>query len=67
MLRLQALGEKLAWFKDALAVMEGPDEGSGADCDFVREVAEAYMSGFEEELEQINLKNSVGANKGKNR
>ena len=66
---MQALGEKLAWFKDALAVMESPNgqEGGGADCDFVREVAEAYLSRFEEELEQINIKNSVGSNKGKNR
>jgi len=57
--RLQALGEKLAWFRDnlPLCLEENQHQATLAD---VQTLAETYLDRFREELEQIKIKNNVG-------
>lgn len=66
--RLQALGEKLSWFKDNLALCldEDDDDAKALTNAQMLEFAEAYLARFKEELEQIELKNNVGG-AGKNK
>merc|ERR1712096_61323 len=60
--RMSSMGEKLVWIKDSLpAVMD--DEGQMTK-DAMLELVTGLLSRFDEELEQINIKNSIG---GKNR
>ncbi len=61
--RLQALGEKLCWLRDGLEICL--DEEAVATPSTVAALAEAYLTRFQEELEQIKLKGSIGG--GKNR
>ncbi len=56
--KLQALGEKLSWFRDALEICL--DEESRASAALVLRLAEAYLSRFDEELEQVRLVASIG-------
>merc|ERR1719508_246112 len=59
---MSSLAEKLVWIKDSLpAVMD--DEGQMTK-DAMLELVTGLLSRFDEELEQINIKNSIG---GKNR
>ena len=56
------LGEKLLWFHDSLGVL--PDEN--AVCvtrTMMLELANGYLTRFQEEIDQINLKNSIGGDK----
>ncbi len=56
--KLQALGEKLSWFRDNLCIVLDGEKVMTRPA--MLALAEAYLSRFEEELEQIRLKNSVG-------
>merc|ERR1719508_683020 len=59
---MSSLAEKLVWIKDSLpAVM---DEEGQMTKDAMLELVTGLLSRFDEELEQINIKNSIG---GKNR
>lgn len=53
------IGEKLLWFKERL-----PD-GEKLSKEQVTQLIETYLSRFDEELEQIALKNSVGQRKNR--
>ena len=56
------LGEKLLWFHDSLGVV--PDEN--AVCitrTMMLELANGYLTRFQEEIDQIDLKNSIGGDK----
>ena len=63
--KLQATGEKMAWFKENLPLCEDGDVRGAASKETMLALAEAFLTRFEEELEQIDLKNSVGGQKGK--
>ncbi len=63
--KLQATGEKLAWFKENLPLCEEDEKTTACTRQEMLSLATAFLTRFEEELEQINLKNSVGGNKGK--
>ena len=65
--KLQATGEKVAWFKENLSLCEEGEVGGAATKGTMLALAEAFLTRFEEEVEQINLKNSVGGQKGKRR
>merc|ERR1711872_695817 len=56
--RLGVVGERLAWFRDHMALVLEPTESINPEC--VIELVEGYLSRFDEELEQIKLKNSIG-------
>ena len=61
--RLQILGEKLLWFHDNLQILfEDDDEQckTAINSKELIELIEAYIERNNSELEQINLKNSVG-------
>lgn len=67
-LKLQALGEKLNWFKENLAVCMDAVGVDQVNLQVMKSLAEAFLSRFEEEIEQITLKNSIGGkNKRSNR
>ena len=61
--KLQSLGNKLNWFKENLQFCQD-DESDQVDSKVMLLLAEAYLSRFDEEIEQIKLKHSIGA-KGK--
>ena len=63
--KLQAVGEKLNWFRENLQFCL-PDDNK-VDCAVLFTLAEAFLTRFEEELEQIKLKNSVGKNRTQHR
>ena len=65
--KLQATGEKMAWFKENLPLCEDGEVCGAASRGTMLALAEAFLTRFEEEVEQINLKNSVGGQKGKRR
>jgi translation machinery-associated protein 16 len=54
------VGEKLMWFKDRI-----PDECSILSKEQTLDLVETYFARFDEELEQINLKNSIGQRKNR--
>ncbi|CAK1552391.1 unnamed protein product [Leptosia nina] len=54
------LGEKIMWFKERY-----PDECQVLSKDQTLHLIESYLSRFDEELEQIALKNSVGQRKNR--
>ncbi len=56
--RLQALGEKLSWFKESLEICL--DDERRATPATLLSLAEAYLDRFKEEIEQIALKASIG-------
>ncbi len=60
-IRLQILGDKLLWFHDnllgLLTLKEGEEVVDESD---MLTLALAYLARFEDELEQIQLKNSIG-------
>lgn len=63
--RLQILGEKLLWFQDNMyAYLEEENVQGGHQRGFseasLLALTEAYLGRFQDELEQIELKNSVG-------
>ena len=63
--RLQILGDKLVWFRDNLALCVEEDAESITNAHML-EFAQAYLSRFQEELDQINMKNKVGGKKKRN-
>ena len=62
--RLQILGEKLLWFHDNLQILFEDDEDdqckTAIDNTELLMLIEAYIERNNSELEQINLKNSIG-------
>ncbi|XP_013195182.1 translation machinery-associated protein 16 homolog [Amyelois transitella] len=54
------IGEKIMWFKDRI-----PDGCSVLTKEQTLELMESYLARFDEELEQIALKNSVGQRKNR--
>ncbi len=67
--RLQVLGEKLLWFHDNLSIILDDKEGSAAslESEDVLELVTAYLDRNDAELEQIQLKNSIGSGQFKKR
>eukprot|EP00095_Tigriopus_kingsejongensis_P005651 maker-scaffold209_size256900-snap-gene-0.15 protein:Tk05651 transcript:maker-scaffold209_size256900-snap-gene-0.15-mRNA-1 annotation:"glutamate-rich wd repeat-containing protein 1" len=63
--RLQALGDRLQWFKENLPLCL--EEGDPMSCQVMLTMAEAFLGRFQEEVEQISLKNSVGGSKNNKR
>jgi len=62
--KLSVTGEKLAWFRDYLPAVS--EDSQHISPDTVIELVEGYLSRFDDELEQIKLKNSIGGKKKKN-
>ncbi|XP_026755067.2 translation machinery-associated protein 16 homolog [Galleria mellonella] len=54
------IGEKIMWFKERL-----PEECAVLNKEQTLQLIETYLSRFDEELEQIALKNSVGQRKNR--
>ena len=65
--KLQATGDKMVWFKENLALCEEREVCGAASKATMLALAEACLTRFEEEIEQINLKDSVGDQRGKRR
>merc|ERR1712111_91896 len=66
--RLEVLGEKLQWFHDNLAMAtDTADDVTVLTGPMMLRLVEAYMERFEEEVEQIQIKNSVGKHKNNHR
>ena len=63
--KLEVLGEKLLWFHDNLSLVKEPDEDV-TKATMLR-LADAYLDRFQEELEQIQIKNSIGKNRDRHR
>lgn len=63
--RLQLLGDKLLWFHDNLNLFLA--EGVEMTKTVMLELATGYLARFDDELEQINLKNSIGGSKNNKR
>merc|ERR1711915_205727 len=55
------MGERLAWFRDYLPAVS--DNMDSITPDSILQLVEGYLSRFDDEIEQINLKNSIGARK----
>ena len=53
---MTALGEKIAWFRDHV----GDEKPAFASSSKIALLIEDYLGRFDEELEQIRLKNQVG-------
>ncbi len=58
--KLQAVGEKLNWFKENFDICLDSSESDVVDKKFMLRLAEAFLSRFNEEVEQIRLKRSIG-------
>ena len=58
------LGEKLLWFHDNLNLILADDSATVSSSSML-ELAEGYISRFQEEIDQIELKNSIGGAAGK--
>lgn len=54
------VGEKILWFKERI-----PEDCSVLTKEQTLELIETYLSRFDEELEQISLKNSIGQRKNR--
>lgn len=54
------IGEKIMWFKERI-----PEECEVFDKEQTLKLIESYLSRFDEELEQIALKNSIGQRKNR--
>ncbi|XP_041972269.1 translation machinery-associated protein 16 homolog [Aricia agestis] len=59
-IKLNLVGEKIMWFKDRL-----PENCLVLSKEQILELIETYLARFDEELEQIALKNSVGKRKNR--
>jgi len=56
--RLAALGDRLSWVREALPGVEGED--GKVSCAGMLQLIEGILTRFDEEIEQIKLKNSIG-------
>ncbi len=61
--RLQALGEKLCWFRDNLDICLDGDEV--ATVKTLKSLAEAYLSRFQEELDEIGMIKDISQSRKK--
>jgi len=57
--KMTALGEKIAWFRDQI-----DEDVTVLTPEMIGELMEGYLARFDDELEQIRLKNQVGQRKG---
>ena len=64
--RLQILGEKLLWFHDNMHSVLSDESKKTLNSREILDLIQAYIERFEDELEQINLKNSIGQFKKRN-
>ena len=58
---------QLLWFHDNMEIVSSSSDDGQMTKLLVLRLAEAYLDRFEEELEQINIKNSIGGGKNKDR
>jgi hypothetical protein len=58
LVRLAAQAERLAWVREALPGAEG--EAGGVSCAGMLALAQGLLARFDDELEQIKIKNSIG-------
>ena len=63
--KLQATGEKLQWFSENLALFLEDDAAECFTPENMLGIADAFLTRFDEEVEAINEKNSVGGGKNK--
>ena len=57
------VGEKLLWFHDNLEGVLCDDNSDIVTKSMMLDLANGYLSRFQDEIEQIKLKNSIGGNK----